>query len=74
MEKVTLVDQEVIEAFLACSKTELEGLKKKKRKTKTDFLVIEYLKTFIMNPTPMNYILISCGRADEMKRKEEEDV
>lgn len=72
MKKIPLVDQEALERFVKDAKEELEYLRNKKRKTRPDFLSMEYLRTFINNPTPVNYILLSCGRADEMKRKEEE--
>ena len=71
MEKIALVDEGLLENAVEAAKKELERLNNKKRKTRLDHLCREYLRTFTGNPTPLNYILMSCGRADEMKRKEE---
>lgn len=72
MKKIPLVDSEVLRQAVINAEDALKYLKEKKKKSRADFLSMEYLKTFIGNLTPVNYILLSCGRADEMKRKEEE--
>lgn len=72
MKKIPLVDPEVLRQAVINAEDALKYLKEKKKNSKADFLIMEYLRTFINNPTPVNYILLSCGRADEMKRKEEE--
>lgn len=74
MTTIPLVEENTMAHGVKEAKQELQRLREKKKLTKDDKLIIEYLKTFIGNPTPMNYILLSCGRADEMRRKEEEDV
>lgn len=74
MKSIPLVTEELLNQVIEWIKAEIEHLKKKKRKSKADLLLLEYAKTFLNNPTPVNYILMSCGRADEMKRKEEIEV
>lgn len=67
-----IVEDTVVQETLEWAKGELEALNKRKRKLSVkSALVKEYLRTFINNPTAGNYVLMSCGRADEMKRKEE---
>ena len=69
--KIPLVKDEALKKGIEEAKNELQRLMNKRRKTIKDKLVIEYLRTFIDNPTPVNCLLLECGRADEMKRKEE---
>lgn len=71
--KIPLVKPEVLKQAVAHAQSAFKYLKEKKKKSKADYLSMEYLKTFIGNPTPVNYVLLSCGRAYEMKRKEEID-
>ena len=72
MKKIAIVEPEIVKQAVISAKDALQYLKDKKKKSRVDFLLMEYLRTFINNPTRLNYILLSCGRADEMKRKEEE--
>ena len=72
MKKIAIDEPEVLRRTVEDAKAALDCLKNKKKKSRADLLSIEYLRTFINNPTRLNYILLSCGRADEMKRKEEE--
>ena len=37
-------------------------------------LTREYLRTFIANPTPVNMVLLSAGRLEDMKRIEDDPV
>ncbi len=71
MKKVALVEEGLLEKAKEEAIVMLAQLQKKHRKTNKDRLMIEYLKTFIGNPIPVNYVLLTCGRADEMKRKGE---
>ena len=71
-EKVMLVAPDVLKQVVEQAKDALKYLRGKKKPTRLDRLSMEYLRTFINNPTRLNYILLSCGRAHEMKRKEEE--
>lgn len=66
-----LVDPEALKRTVKDAEEALKLLRSKGKKTNKDLLSIEYLRTFVNNPTPVNYILMSCGRTDEMKRKEE---
>lgn len=68
-----LVDPEVLKRTVKDAEEYLKLLRGKGKKTNKDRLSIEYLRTFVNNPTPVNYILMSCGRTDEMKRKEEKN-
>lgn len=58
---VSLVEEGLLEKAVEEAKAMLE-------KKSTKKLMKEYLKTFIGNPTPFNYICFTCGRAEEMKR------
>ena len=58
METVELVNPELIESTLKSAKEALKFLREKKKKTKNDLLSIEYLRTFVNNPTPINYIFL----------------
>ena len=69
--KVALVEEGLLEKAKEEAIVMLDQLQKKNRKTNKDRLMIEYLKTFIGNPIPVNYICFTCGRVDEMKRKGE---
>ena len=69
--KIKLVENETVQETLEAAKNALQGLMNKRRKSVRDKLVIEYLRTFINNPTSANCLLLTCGRADEMIRKEE---
>ena len=71
MTSVKLVaDNDVLQAKEEAKKA-LEKLNKKRKMSTKDKLCREYLRTFVNNPTSINYVLMSCGRADQMKRKEE---
>ena len=72
MKNMPLVEPEALKRTVKDAEEALKLLRSKGKKTNKDLLLIEYLRTFINNPTRLNYILLSCGRAHEMKRKEEE--
>lgn len=74
MKKIELVAPEALKKMIEDAEEALKFLRDKRKKTKNDLLSIEYLRTFVNNPTPVNYIFLTCGRTDEMRRKEEEEV
>ena len=73
MKNMPLVEPEALKRTVKDAEEALKLLRSKGKKTNKDLLLIEYLRTFVNNPTPVNYILMSCGRTDEMKRKEEKN-